>query len=247
MLTLINKKITSSVIIESYYSIITLTSDITTDIFGEISLVNGITRLCQFIHIKDNIYKARMLIHEEDIPLLATSQFNLILINGPFSERTNQISLNFDIDKIHLSIQVAQSKELKEIKLAVADLTSRIESLIKGYKLSGIPLSNQTNIKRGMVPVAIDDKGNFAAMYPFNDSITEINGQRAANGVVELDASMIKYIQERTIADQLTVIGEAFTKEHELVTKLSEEVKKLTDQLAELQIRFEVHLDNGVV
>ena len=91
------------------------------------------------------------------------------------------------------------------------------------------------------------DNGNFMAAYPFADIVTKVNGQQAVDGVVEIDASMIKYNTERTIKDQLIVISKAIKAQNDTIKTLAGQIDSLNTKVATLSVQLATHLDSGIV
>ena len=138
------------------------------------------------------------------------------------------------------------SKEIAEFRLQLEKLQEKLEALSLGKLVPNVNIANKDYIKPGMTLVALDN-GNFMAAYPFADVIKIVNGQQAVDGVVEIEASMIKYNTERTVEAQLKVLGEAVTNVNNTVTTLIGEVKALSERLATLSMKVETHLDSGIV
>lgn len=213
--------------------------------FGIITFPNNIVKTIQFVEFP-NVFRARLHLTKEDLQNVHGATFKLLSVSASFSKESNQIPLVFDTNKIELLIKQETSKNILELNKKVADLESRIEALSLGKVVPNINITNKDYIKPGMVLVAIDE-GNFTAAYPFADIITEVNGQHAVDGVVQIEASMIKYNTERTIVDQFYYIAKAIQSQSEAVKTLANELSSIQKKLAELSIKVETHLDSGIV
>lgn len=233
-------------IIESPDTILQLSTDVPDcNYFGILTLNNKVTKTIQFIK-SNNLFKARLSLVEEELPFLTGATLKLLSVSSSFSKESNPIQLHFDIDKIKLTIKQCASKELAEFKKDLSQVKSKLEALTLSKLVPNVNIANKDYIKPGMVLVAIDN-GNFMAAYPFADIITKVNGQVAVDGVVEIDASMIKYNTERTIEEQTKVIAEAIKVQNNTLKALSAEISSLSKKLAELTVKVETHLDNGII
>lgn len=232
--------------IEEPDTIIQLNTDVLDcNYFGVITLNNKTTKTIQFIKVK-SLFKARLSLAEEELPYLLGATLRLLSVSSSFSKESNPVQLNFDIDKIKLTIKQNVSKDLLEFKKDLVQVQSKLEALSLGKLVPNVNIINKDHIKPGMILVAIDN-GNFMAAYPFADIITKVNGQVAVDGVVEIDASMIKYNTERTIEEQTKVIAEAIKVQNNTLKAISAEINSLSKKLAELTVKVETHLDNGII
>lgn len=232
--------------IEEPDTIIQLNTDVLDcNYFGVITLNNKTTKTIQFIKVK-SLFKARLSLAEEELPYLLGATLRLLSVSSSFSKESNPVQLNFDIDKIKLTIKQSVSKDLLEFKKDLVQVQSKLEALSLGKLVPNVNIINKNHIKPGMILVAIDN-GNFMAAYPFADIITKVNGQVAVDGVVEIDASMIKYNTERTIEEQIKVVAEAIKVQNNTLKAISAEINSLSKKLAELTVKVETHLDNGII
>ena len=232
--------------IESPDYILNLQTDIPDcNYFGLLTLSNKVTKTLQFTKV-NNIFKARLNLAEEDLNFLNNSSFKLVSISADFTKESNIVNLTFDINKIKLFVNQKTSKEIAEFRLQLEKLQEKLEALSLGKLVPNVNIANKDYIKPGMTLVALDN-GNFMAAYPFADIIKVVNGQQAVDGVVEIDASMIKYNTGRTVEDQLKVLAEAITNVNSTIRTLTGEVKALSERLATLSMKVETHLDNGII
>ena len=213
--------------------------------FGVITLTNKVVKTLQFIKF-NSIFKARLLLDTEDLNYLRGATLKLISVSAEFSKESNLIALNFDINKIKLTIKQETSKEILELKKQIASLTTKLEALTLSKLVPNVNVINKDFIKPGMILVAVDN-GNFMAAYPFADIVTKVNGQQAVDGVVEIDASMIKYNTERTIKDQLIVISKAIKAQNDTIKTLAGQIDSLNTKVATLSVQLATHLDSGIV
>jgi hypothetical protein len=213
--------------------------------FGILTLSNKTTKTIQFIRF-NTIFKARLIISEEELPLFNNVSFKLLSVSSSFSKESNSINLNLDTNKIKLTIKQSVSKEMSELKKSLIQLQTKVETLSLGKLVPTVNIANKDYIKPGMILVAIDN-GNFMAAYPFADIVKEVNGQHAVDGVVEIDASMIKYNIERNVEQQLKIMGEAILNQNDTIKTLAGELINLSQRVADISIKLETHLDNGIL
>ena len=247
MLTLKNNLLSvSELSIDSADYIIQLHTDLPEcTYFGLLTLNNAIVKTFQFIRM-NNIFKARIVLTEEDIPFLQDATFKILSVSSNFTKESNLVYFNFDIPKIKFTIKQSVSKEVSEMKVDLAKIKSKLEALSLGKLVPNVNITNKDYIQPGMVLVAIDN-GNFMAAYPFINNITEVNGQQAIDGVVDITSSMIKYNTERTVEEQLKVVGDAVVAQNTSIKTLAAELKVLSERLATLSMKVETHLDSGII
>lgn len=230
--------------------LVKLSTDITDATYlGIVLFKNGTKKVLNFVpHKQSNGVAARLIISSDELKLLDETKFYLEILNGDVSKYSNIINLYFDIDQIKLDIKVNTHNEYKNLVEKIAMLESKINLLTKNNVLTQIPLTNKKTIKKGMMPVAIDDNGNFAALYPFSNHVTEINGQTAANGAVLLDATMIKYKKKDTsIEEVLDNNSIAIVEIASLIKTLSTELVALRKSVDALDYKLQQHITNGII
>jgi len=235
-------------VIISNETIITLSTDISDAIiFGKLSLNNGTLKTIQFMQYSETEYKAKLILTEDIKNYLPGSYFNLILINETGTMETNLVKLNFDLEKINFSLNTHISQEYVSIIKNIAALEKAVNSLSLGHVIDNIKINNQEYIKKGMILQAIDDNGNFVAVYPFIDIVKEVNGQKAVNNSINLDASMIQYNQKKTIADVIVDITDAIRALNDTLVAQSNAIKDLRNDVSELSETLHRHLNDGIV
>lgn len=233
-------------IISDSDAIIKIDSDIDCILFGILTLSDKSIKTIQFNKCNDGI-KARLLLTESDLPLLNGVTFSLHLTSNTGTFESNSIPVIFDVAKIKLTIKRKTSTELldtlKELKL----LEDKINSIVANHRLLKVNITNLDYIQPGMIPVAVDNKGNFTAQYPFANIITNVNGQTAVDGVVNIDASMIKYNQEIMLDAYIKQLAESLKAVTEFAKTISQTLFSTVESLQELRIKVETHLDNGLI
>ena len=247
MLTLKNNLLsTDRLYIDSHDSIIELCPDIIDCVyFGVLTLSNNITKTLQFIKI-NNFFKARLNLYQEELNYLHGSTLKIVSVSSSFTRESNIVRPDFDIEKIKLTIKQSSSQEMSETLKELLILKEKVNALSLGKIVPTVNIANKDYIKPGMTLIAIDE-GNFIAAYPFADVIKIVNGQQAVDGVVEIDASMIKYTKERTVEQYLQAIATAVSSQNETLNTLSQEIKSISQRVADLSIKLATHLDNGIL
>jgi hypothetical protein len=237
---------TESFVIDSHDSIITLTTDIPDcNYFGALILSNKVIKTLQFTKV-NNTFKARLVVNKEELNFLDGVLFKLISVSTAFSKESNLVKFNFNKEKIALTVKQTISKEILEVQKRLTELNDRVNTLALNKIVPNVNIINKNLIKPGMMLVAVDE-GNFMAAYPFADIVTNVNGQQAVDGLVEIDASMIKYNQERTIKKQLEVLNAAFKAQLTAISTIQNELNKIKNDVGNLTIKVETHLDNGII
>lgn len=249
MLTLNNNQLkTTKTKINSFDTLIYLDADIKENVkyIGVLELGNKTKKVIDFINV-GNLFQARLVIALEDLPLLNTSSFLIITANEKLSQQSNLVKFEFDVDAIKQTIKISASNELLEFTVKLNQLEATLSSLVKGKVIKELNIQNKNYIKPGMIPVSIDEQGNCVMMYPFANNIREVNGQKAANGVVEIDATMIKYNLGKTIAQALNDQADALSKIADALKTLSEEQKAMRKRVDELDVKLSTHINDGII
>lgn len=229
--------------------ILRLKSDIKTTILGLLILPDGTFKTVQFIDKDDesDIKIARIITTDKEFPYINKMKFQLVLINGTLEEKTNIIPLKFNKELIKTDIKKALSNEYKELMTKYIALDDKINAIKLGNFVQKIDVVNKDVIKPGMIPVAVDNEGHFTALYPFANNITNINGQQAANGVVVIDASMIKCSSNKTIEQTFSDTASAIKALNNLVTEVINNQKEIRKKLDDLDVQISQHINNGIV
>jgi len=247
---LLKQHLTSDDIISSSDYVISLTTDIDAIILGVLEFTNGSKKVIQFVktNTESLTYKGRLIICPEDLEFLESSIFYLYLINGELSQKTNMLKLVFDKEKIKLDIKREISDQYKAVLTSVKKLEEKLSALTTGKVLQSLPIKNKDIIKPGMIPVAIDDKGNFVAMYPFANLISSINGHQGIDGAIKLDASMIEYKENGdSIKEVIEKQTEAIQTIKHLIDEIAKNQKEIRQQLNEVDMKIESHINNGII
>ena len=127
MITYKNKILTIQKSVDSADTILTLNTDIEATYLGNITLSNKQKKIVSFVKEK-TLYKARLLITEEDLPYLSNCFFNLIIVNGYLTTETISVPLTFNILKIN---QTTISHQLKLLKNQYIVSSKRDGKIIK--------------------------------------------------------------------------------------------------------------------
>ena len=233
-------------IIKKSDQVIKLKMDMDVDCFGVFTLSNDVIKTIQFVKQGD-IYHGRLIITEDDLPFIKTNKFQIKVIDNCMTQTSNDIVLFFDEPTIQLSISKVYSREVHALTLKIKALETDIKNLTSNHRLMGIKLTDTSYIKKGMVPVASDDKGNFIAAYPFEDSINKINGKDSVSREITLTAQDIPFDDTRSLAEVLTALGLAINQVNLSVNTLSEIQQDLLQKLTEVELKLEEHLGTPII
>lgn len=236
-------------IINSNETILTLSTDLqgSVDVFGELSFENGSSLVIRFLAYGNNIFKAKLNLDNQIKQYLPTSTFKLLIFDTGNYKQSNYIKLNFDLEKITFATNKSNADEIKGLYLKIVELESKLKHIVNGHILESISINNKDYIKAGMILQALDDNGNFIATYPFADIVKEVNGQKAVNSSIILDASMIQYNQNKDIFTAISDVIKALQAINITVKSQSEAIKQLQDNINDVKIKLEKHLNDGIV
>lgn len=241
LLKLIDPKITSA------DTTLTLQSDIEApSIFGILILTNGVKKFIDFTLI-DGIYKGRLVITSDELPYVKTSKFQLVFIDNEMEQKTNFVSFQYNIELIKKDIRLKVSDELEKLNVSIKKLESVVDSILTSKVIKELKVQNKDYIRPGMIPVAIDANGNCVMSYPFSNHIVEVNGQKATNGVVTVDASMIKYNLGKSVETSLDEHAEAIASIGAALLEISNSLKDIRQHIDEVDIRLSQHINNGII
>ena len=247
MITYKNKILTIQKSVDSADTILTLATDIDATYLGNITLSNKQKKIISFVKEKA-MYKARLLITEEDIPYLSNCLFNLIIVNGYLTTETISVPLTFDMLKIKQSIKVSSSEDIKDLKVSIAKLDNKLEDITKklpSFTVSSLITINR-GIKPGMIPVAIDETGRCIFQHPFIDHVTEINGQKTVNNAILLTAKDIP-IEQTDVESAIKAHTEAIKELNNLMKTVSSELKSTKAKVADIEKALLQHTDSSII
>lgn len=245
MIILKDKKITLTDIINKADTIIKLTSDISCEISGVVTLSDASTKYISFIK-ENSYYKTRLTFTEEDIKHLDNVTLYLILTSAT-EERTNTIKLDLDINKIKQSIKLSKSKDIQDIRSDLNKLTVLVNDILSNKLVYQTNLNiDQSNILPGMIPVAINEQGLCMFKHPFIDHITEINGQKTINNAIILTAKDIP-IEQTDVATAIKAHTDAIKELNNLMKTISSELKSTKNKVADIEKALLLHTDSSII
>lgn len=233
-------------IIDNAASIVTVRSDIIgANIFGILTLSNGLTKTIQFVHKTNGLYYGKLIILEHEVAVLNGAAFKLQIGDASFVKTSNVVLPKFDIPSINLSVKRVHDTELADMHKEIAELKQTLNSLAKGYKL-GIEIKGDTSyIKPGMIPVAIDG-GAFIAAFPFQDTVKRVNGKDPVDNSVELKPYDIPY-RDSNLHDYLVDLTKALSEVSDLTRNVADQLSKLRHRVDDLDYRFEQYKNKGTL
>lgn len=245
MLQLKENKLTISQAITKADTIIKLTSDIDCEISALVTLADNSVKVLPFIK-ENTYYKGRLVFTEEDIPHINKVTMCLILTSAT-EQRTNTVDVNIDIPKVKQSVKLYKANDIKVIREELNKLTALVNETLNNKVVYKTNLNvNQTNIKPGMIPIAINEQGLCMFKYPFIDIITEINGQKTLNNAILITAKDIP-IEQTDVESALKAHTEAIKSLNELLNTFGKELKSLRNKLAKVETDLINHTDSSIV
>lgn len=245
MLSLKNKILTLTGIINTADTILKLTADIDCNINGIVTLSDTSTKYISFIK-ENSYYKTRLTFTEEDIKHLDNVTLCLILTSAT-EERTNTIKLDLDINKIKQSIKLSKSKDIQDIRSDLNKLTVLVNDILSNKLVYQTNLNiDQSNILPGMIPVAINEQGLCMFKHPFIDHITEINGQKTINNAIILTAKDIP-IEQTDVATAIKAHTDAIKELNNLMKTISSELKSTKNKVADIEKALLLHTDSSII
>ena len=248
MITYKNLKLQITQSITSADTIISMDADIDCTYIGVITLSNKATKAIFFVK-ENNLYKARLVITEEDLMYLSNATFHLVLIDSNTSKTTEKVPITFETNKIRKSVAISKSNEIKDVKIELAKLSRKVDEILSRAPIvvSDIEIKeNPDVIKPGMVPITIDSKGRCIFQYPFLDVITEINGQKTINSAIILTAKDIP-IEQTDVESAIKTQTAAIKELNSFITILSKELKSIKNKVAAVEKALLQHTDSSII
>lgn len=213
--------------------------------FGVLDFNGKYTKVIPFVKTQHQ-YKARLIINKEDLDFLDKSTFYIEAVDQANTKRSNSVKLKFNVDEIKLNVKKESASECLRCMKEMRQINENMLNVIQGNVLTQINIANSRTIKPGMIPVAIDNKGNFVATYPFADIIREINGVKAHDESVVITPKNIPY-GSTTLEAYLENTKKAVKGLKDYNDSLGEQLKELNKKLSDLIIAFETHIDNDIL
>lgn len=211
--------------------------------FGVIKLGESVKKPVQFIKVLDR-FKGRLIFDHEELKLLPEDpEFYLEVISTTFSKRSNSVRLKIDKKKMGLTAKKNLSEQCLSCMKEMQEINKRMENVIEGNVLKGLTIANRSMIRPGMVPVAIDSKGNFVATWPFADLVREVNGVRAFNETVTITPKEIPF-KEGTLQEYLVDVAKTVKEVSTFVGTIAEDVSALNKKLNDIILDVATLMDN---
>lgn len=236
--------------IASQDNLLTIFSDHEQDstIYGRVTLIpSNIEIVTQFTKRSETIYATRLRIDVDILKDIEAATINIEIVSSTFSKKYPNQNLPVDKEKIKASVVTTKYKEIRELKLQIRSLEESLRALTEGRALTKISLKNTDSIAPGMVPVAIDKKGNFLAAYPFNDMIKDINNVTPISGSVTLTADNIPMESGVSIQEAWYSYIQTTTKILEYISSIETQISKIIKKQENLETSLSTHLNTGVI
>lgn len=246
MLTLKNNVLTMDDIINTTPYNLIMSADIDADFFALVITSDNISHIYPFSKSGAG-YRANLIIDSTMVDKLSGATINIVKAIGDYSEKSNTVNLNIDIAGIKKTVQADLNDKVFNLRLDIKSLEKKITDLTTGKVLKGLNISNLEYIQKGMVPVAIDNKGNFVAQYIFKDHVMSVNGIKPTDGEVVVSSNDVQYNDNKTVKEALDSSIETIVSIYELVNTLITNQKDIREKLDDLLIKFNQHINSGVV
>ena len=240
-----NSKLILNTVLESADTLLKLQSDIDCALVGVLHLDKGVMKTIPFTKT-NTFYTARLIITDEDFKLLTSPKFSLMIIEGATIRSSEVVDIKVDLLKIKLDLKVKYSQELQDLTIKLNQVSKTINDLLQKGTINGINILGYEYVKPGMVPIAIDDKGNCMFQYPLANIISELNGLKTADGRLRLEAKDIP-TGKTNVEDRLNTISKTLIKLSEHVQTMADAVKELSQKVGELDYKIASHLDTSIV
>lgn len=212
---------------------------------GILTLADGTTSYIDLKKYGDSL-KGKIIITKEQIELLNKVYFHIIMLDSSFEQKTNQVKLKFDIDKIKLNYKIKETKELVALHKTITELKEQIFNLTSGKILEKINIINKDYIQKGMVLTAIN-KNDFVAAFPFNDCIKKLNGIEPVAGELVVDSTNIKYKNNKTLEQEKDEIVSVLKLINETQKVLANSIKEISNRLTDVELKIEHLNSNGII
>lgn len=224
------------------------TIDLTTDTeayhYLTVCFGNTITRTIVLKPLKADRYQGTLYIYPEELPFLATEvSFRIDIVSNGFYKQSNTIPIKFDTDKIRPLVKNNEYMRCTQCIREIYALKERLEHTLSGNTLKSIPLVKKSNIKPGMVPVAIDTHGNFVATFPFADVVKSINNVKPNSfaeeqGNIRLTTADIPH-KEQSLEKQIHKLEKDIVTLAKAHKELTAVLKQTLKELKEYKIKQE--------
>lgn len=219
-------------------------ADVDLDFFAILETADKIKHVYPFTKFND-VYKANLIIDATMVNGLLESKFYIVSA-GEFRQTSNKIKLEFDMQAIKNSLQKEFADKYLDLQIQIKALEKRFNDLTSGKLLKSLNITNTGYIKKGMIPVAVDDNGNFVCQFVFKDHVHKVNGKIAEDGEIVLSASDI-LIEDKSIESVIKDLTAAVKQIHNQIKIVGENQKEIQKKLGDLTIEFTKHISNGII
>ena len=217
-------------------------------IFGRVTLMPIKTEIVvQFTKRNPTLFVARLRIDADLLQQVESATITIEVVSNIFSKKSTYQNLPVDRDKIKNFIVTAKNREVQELKLQIRSLEETLRSLTEGRALTKISLKNTDSIAPGMIPVSIDNKGNFVAAYPFNDMIKDINGVTPIGSSLKLVASDIPMDSGISIQQAWYEYINTITEVLNYLSAIEDQLSKVNEKIKTIETNLTTHLNTGVI
>lgn len=218
------------------------------NMIASITLTNGVERVTPFSPLVNIDYlKAIFSFQEDDLPYIDKATLKIIILNVNFKYYTNEITINVDTTQLKNIFTVKKSKDITNVLSRLLAVENKLNAVLTNKVVDNIKVINNEYIQPGMVLVALDNKGNFIAEYPFNNLVNDVNGKEPSEGKVELVAADIIAKNNKSILEYIDIISESLNALNTSILTLTEQQKSLRNDLNDLTLEVEKTKNSSIL
>lgn len=174
-------------------------------------------------------YLKEFLEDEVDISISVTSQFNQEV------SESNRVNLFIDKEAILLTLSDAKDEMLTNLTAEIALIKKDFQDAINCNFVNTIPGIDHSTIKKGMVPMAIQDGGPLVYSHQFLDSISSVNGKHGIGKEVILKAEDIQADSGLSIQECLEGIYTMANSNTENTNNLLGVINNINNRIADIE------------
>lgn len=162
---------------------------------------------------------------------------HIIMWNGNESKYTNSVPITIDKTSLQMSTINKSSKDIQiaELTKDIAELKKLIKTTLSGLVIKTLPEFDKKLLRKGMVLTCINDSGAVAFSQPFSDNITSINGKRAINKELEINARDINMDTGKSINNAIVSLTKAVEELSKNLANVSAIVSAHTTDIANIK------------
>lgn len=207
-------------------------------------------RIYQLTAMDPPKYATRLVITKEMLEQEKGLTFSVLISCNGETISTNKIPLILDTKKIKLDIRQVYNNEIIQINDRLTQLEQKLKAYTSGFIKPNLPEFKLDCVKTGMVLTAIDDNGNLAMRYPFNDVITEINGKKSVSRKIKLTSSdipMEDQADSQSLFQVVTSLQNSVNQLNTFINGVTDILTTLNSDLTQLRLDFEEFKNSSII